>query len=99
MATKKKLTPLIGYFGEMTPPQLIRVEGKPTKKASIVSITTEDEQVGYFEVRDAMIAKIEKLGFICGDEVQIGFVFIGSKKNGKTYNNLFINEIDYVSRN
>ena len=47
--------------------------------------------------RDAIIARIEKLGIRKGDEVSIGFVFIGSEKHGRTYNNLFINQIDYVN--
>ena len=48
------------------------------------------------EVRDAIIAKVDKIGIRKGDEVEIGFVFIGSDKNGRLYNNLFINKIDYV---
>jgi hypothetical protein len=47
-------------------------------------------------VRDALISRIEKLGLIKGDVVEIGFVFIGSEKNGRTYNNIFINQIDYA---
>lgn len=95
--SKKKLTMFIGYFQSMSKPELITIEGRPTKKRAIVAIITEDEQKAFFEVRDAMIARIEKLGIRKGDEVQIGFVFIGSEKNGKIYNNLFINEIDYVN--
>jgi hypothetical protein len=36
------------------------------------------------------------MGIRPGDQIEIGFVFIGSEKNGRTYNNLFINQIDYV---
>ncbi len=96
MSNRKKITYLTGYFQGMSKPELISVEGKPTKKRSLVTIFTEDEQRAYFEVRDSVIARIEKLGILKGDEVQVGFVFIGSEKNGRTYNNLFINEIDYV---
>lgn len=96
MSAKKKLTMFTGYFQSMSKPELIIAEGRPTKKRAIVSITTEDEQKAFFEVRDAIIARIEKLGIRKGDEVLIGFVFIGSEKNGRVYNNLFINVIDYV---
>lgn len=95
--SKKKLTTFTGYFQAMSKPELITLEGKPTKKRAIVTIVTEDEQKAFFEVRDAIIARIEKLGIRKGDEIQIGFVFIGSEKNNRTYNNLFINEIDYVN--
>lgn len=97
MSTKKKLTMFTGYFQSMSKPELIIAEGRPTKKRAIVSIITEDDQKAFFEVRDAIIARVEKLGIRKGDEVQIGFVFIGSEKNGRIYNNLFINEIDYVN--
>lgn len=86
-----------GYFQGMSKPELIIMEGKPTKKRAIVTIITEDEQKAFFEIRDAIIARIEKIGIRKGDEIQIGFVFIGSEKNNKIYNNLFINEIDYVN--
>jgi DNA helicase TIP49 (TBP-interacting protein) len=97
MSAKKSLTPFVGYFEGMSKPELIVVEGKPTRKRAIVTATTEDEQKAFFEVRDAMIARIEKLGVRKGDEVNIGFVFIGSEKHGRIYNNLFINQIDYVN--
>ena len=97
MSAKKNLTPFTGYFEGMSKPELITIEGKPTKKRAIVTVSTEDEQKAFFEVRDAIIARIEKLGIRKGDEINIGFVFIGSEKQGRTYNNLFINQIDYVN--
>lgn len=97
MSAKKNLTPFTGYFEGMSKPELITIEGKPTKKRAIVTVTTEDEQKAFFEVRDAVIARIEKLGIRKGDEISIGFVFIGSEKNNRIYNNLFINQIDYVN--
>ena len=96
MAVKKQLYYFTGYFESMSTPETISKEGKPTKKRSVVKVTTEDEQTVYFEVRDAVISRIEKLGLISGDVVEIGFVFIGSEKNGRTYNNIFINQIDYA---
>ncbi len=97
MSAKKNLTPFVGYFEKMSKPETIVVEGKEPKKRAIVTITTEDQQKAFFEVRDAVIARIVKLGLRPGDQVEIGFVFIGSEKNGRTYNNLFINQIDYVN--
>jgi hypothetical protein len=97
MSAKKNLTPFTGYFEGMSKPELIIVEGRPTKKRAVVTIVTEDEQKAFFEIRDAVIARIDKIGIRKGDEITIGFVFIGSEKNGRTYNNLFINQIDYVN--
>ena len=98
MGIKKVLTPFKGYFKKMTTPTTILTEGGPRQRA-IVTIFTLDEQTAYFEVRDTVIARIEKLGLRFGDEVEIGFVFIGSEKNDKTYNNLYINRIDYAKSN
>jgi hypothetical protein len=97
MSARKNLTPFVGYFEGMSKPELISVEDRPTKKRAVVTVSTEDEQRAFFEVRDAVIARIEKLGIRKGDEVSIGFVFIGSEKHGRTYNNLFINQIDYAN--
>lgn len=97
MSAKKNLTFLQGYFEKMSSPEAIIIEGRDPKKRAVVTIVTEDEQKAFFEVRDAVIARIEKLGLRPGDQIEIGFVFIGSEKNGRTYNNLFINQIDYVT--
>ena len=42
--SRKKLTTITGYFQGMSKPEAIIVEGKPTKKRAIITITTEDEQ-------------------------------------------------------
>ena len=97
MSAKKNLTFLQGYFEKMSKPEAIIVEGRDPKKRAVVTVVTEDEQKAFFEVRDAVIARIDKLGLRPGDQIEIGFVFIGSEKNGRTYNNLFINQIDYVN--
>jgi DNA helicase TIP49 (TBP-interacting protein) len=97
MSNKKLLTPFVGYFEKMSTPESIVVEGKAPKKRAVVTIVTEDEQKAFFEVRDAVIKRIDNMGIRPGDQIEIGFVFIGSEKNGRTYNNLFINQIDYVN--
>ena len=93
---KKLLTPFVGYFEKMSTPETIVIDGRPIKKRAVVTIVTEDEQKAFFEVRDAVILRIEKMGIRLGDQIEVGFVLIGSEKNGRTYNNLFINQIDYV---
>lgn len=97
MGTKKVLTPFIGYFEKMSSVEAIVIDGVTNKTRAIVTVITGDEQKAFFEVRDAVIARITKLGIRPGDEIEIGFVFIGSEKNGRTYNNLYINRIDYAS--
>ena len=43
-----------------------------------------------------MINRIEKLGITNGDAVEIGFVFLGSQKGERRFNNLFLNSITYA---
>jgi hypothetical protein len=98
MGAKKLLTPFVGYFEKMSTPESIILDNLPDKKRAVVTMTTDDGQKAFFEVRDAVIKRIQKIGLRSGDEIEIGFVFIGSEKNNRTYNNLFINRIDYVNR-
>lgn len=93
---KKSLTYLTGYFDSMTPIETIEHEGRK-KRRSVVTVVTEDEQKLFLEVREAVINKIEKLGIINGDAVEIGFVFLGSQKGERRFNNLFLNFINYAA--
>lgn len=97
MSAEKKLTYLKGYFIEMTEPISIILEGKTPKKRSTLTLETDDGQILFIEVRDAMISRCQKINFQRGDVVEVGIVFYGSAKNGKVYNNIFLNAIDYVS--
>ena len=99
MSIKKELTFVTGYFDKMTAPETFPgAEGRPSKQRSLVTFSKLDGQVAFFEVRDTIINRIEKLGIQSGDAVEIGFVMIGSEKNGKCYNNFFINQIDYAKK-
>ena len=95
---KKQLTFITGQFESMTPVQLLEIEGRPTKKRSTATISTDDGQKLYLEMRDAIISRVKKLGIQNGDVVTVGIVFIGSEKKGGCYNNLFLNDIDYAKK-
>ena len=94
-SVKKALTYLVGYFEGMTSIETIEHEGRK-KRRSLVTIVTEDDQKLFLEIREAMINRIEKLGITNGDAVEIGFVFLGSQKGERRFNNLFLNSITYA---
>ena len=94
-SVKKALTYLVGYFEGMTPIEIIEHEGRK-KRRSLVTIVTEDDQKLFLEIREAMLNKIQKLGIVYGDVVEIGFVFLGSQKGERKFNNLFLNSITYA---
>jgi DNA helicase TIP49 (TBP-interacting protein) len=93
---RKELTYLVGHFESMTPIEIIEHKDRK-KRRSVVTIVTEDEQKLFLEIREAMINKISKLGIVNGDMVKIGFVFLGSEKGERKFNNLFLNSINYAS--
>lgn len=90
---KKSLTFLKGTFEEMTKPETFEKDGLPPIQRSTVTVITDDGQKAYFEARKKMINLITKVGYNPGDKVNVGFVFMGTEKNGKIYNNLFVNSI------
>lgn len=93
---KKKLTTLNGIFHSMTiPTPLKNYLGKDKYKAT-VTIVTEDQQTLFLEAREKTLTKINTLGIVKGDEVTIGIVFLGSEKDGRKYNNIFLNKINYL---
>ncbi len=92
---KKPLTYLTGIFDNWTPIEIIEYNNKK-KKRSIVTVITEDNQKLFLEVREATINKIMKLGIVPGDTIEIGFVFLGSEKGDRKFNNLFLNYITYA---
>jgi hypothetical protein len=93
MADNKKMTNLVGILTAMTEPTQILKENGSKMTRSVLTIETSDGQKGFFEARVKTIERISKLNIGIGDEVTIGYVFIGSEKNDKLYNNLFVNFI------
>jgi hypothetical protein len=57
----------------------------------VLTLETIDEQVLYPEVRNAKLKLLENV--YENSTVEIEFSFEGSEKNGKRYNNIYINNI------
>lgn len=95
MADHKQMTPLTGILTAMTEAQEV-VKGNGNKMIrSVLTIETADGQKGFFEARAKTIERIKNLNIGVGDDIVIGYVFIGSEKNDKLYNNLFVNFIGH----
>lgn len=95
MADNKQMTSLVGILTAMTVPTQITKENGTKMTRSVLTIETADGQKGFFEARVKTIERIARLNIGVGDEVVIGYVFIGSEKNDKLYNNLFVNFISH----
>jgi hypothetical protein len=98
MAGHKQMTLLRGVLTAMTTPLEITKENGSKMTRSVLTIETVDGQKGFFEARAQTIERIDKLSIEVGNNVLVGYVFIGSEKNDKLYNNLFINSISHDER-
>lgn len=87
-----KITGTITYIGDTI---TIDRSSKniPNLDKKIIKIETQDGQVLFPELRNKKIPLFESMYLREGDLVDIEVSFQGSEKNGKRYNNIFINEI------
>lgn len=92
----KKLNWLVGFINHITEVEAIKIDSKKTIYKALLTFETEDGQVAYFEIRKKVIDTIKTAEMTSGSKVKIGYVFMGSSKGDKVYNNLYINEIAYA---
>lgn len=97
MSIKKELTWIEGFITHQSEVETINRVGKDPVEKITLTIEREDGQKGYFEARKPVIIQMHKKKINVGDRISFGFVFVGSEKNGKIYNNFFINAIEHAT--
>lgn len=88
---KKEYLKIKGVITEIGELVHIQREGIPDLYKKVLTIETIDEQVLYPEVRNAKLKLLDNM--YENSTVEIEFSFEGSEKNGKRYNNIYINNI------
>jgi hypothetical protein len=88
---KKEYLKIKGVITEIGELVHIQREGIPDLYKKVLTLETIDEQVLYPEVRNAKLKLLENV--YENSIVEIEFSFEGSEKNGKRYNNIYINNI------
>ena len=88
---KKEYLKIKGVITEIGELVHIQREGIPDLYKKVLTIETIDEQVLYPEVRNAKLKLLENM--YENSTVEIEFSFEGPEKNGKRYNNIYINNI------
>ena len=88
---KKEYLKIKGVITEIGELVHIQREGIPDLYKKVLTIETIDEQVLYPEVRNAKLKLLDNM--YENSIVEIEFSFEGSEKNGKRYNNIYINNI------
>lgn len=71
----------------------IRRTTKPDIYKKILAVETMDNQKVYMEIRNTGIKELEREGIDEGSLVEIEYLFEGSEKDGKKYNNVVIKNI------
>lgn len=72
----------------------IKRDNLPDLNKKMLTIVTSDSQRLFPEVRNKNLTKLNNISV--GDIVKIEYTFEGSQKNGKNYNNIYINQITKV---
>lgn len=88
---KKEYLKIKGVITEIGELVHIQREGIHDLYKKVLTLETIDEQVLYPEVRNAKLKLLENV--YENSTVEIEFSFEGSEKNGKRYNNIYINNI------
>jgi hypothetical protein len=74
----------------------IKREGIPDLYKRVLTIETPDNQTLYAEVRNAKLKELEVEGIRQGSTVAIEFLFQGSEKGDKKYNNIYVHSIKSI---
>ena len=77
---------------------LIHIErnGIPDLKKKVLTVETPDGQILYPEIRNGKLKMLESENIKQGSTVEIEYLFQGSEKNGKRYNNIYIYSIKTI---
>lgn len=68
----------------------IKRDGIPDLYKKVLTVETPDGQVLYPELRNGKLKMLESENITQGSTVEIQYLFQGSEKNGKRYNNIYI---------
>lgn len=74
----------------------IKREGIPDLYKRVLTVETPDGQILFPELRNGKLKMIESEGINQGSTVEIQYLFQGSEKNGKRYNNIYIYSIKAI---
>lgn len=74
----------------------IKRDGIPDLHKRVLTVETPDGQILFPELRNGKLKMLETEGIKQGSTVEIEYLFQGSEKNGKRYNNIYIYSIKAI---
>lgn len=94
--TEQKEFTLCGFVEDIGEIQQIRRTTKPDLLKRTISIVTEDGQKVYMEIRNSYIKELQREGVEKNSYVEVNYVFEGSERNDKRYNNIILKKIKLI---
>lgn len=86
-----------GYVTYISDLIQIRRTSKPDIFKKTIDLITEDQQKVFIEIRNTGIKELEREGISKGSYVEIEYLFEGSEKGGKKYNNIVLKSIKLLT--
>lgn len=94
--TEKSYFNLKGTVHLVGEPIHIKRDGIPDLHKRVLTVETPDGQILFPELRNGKLKMLETEGIKQGSTVEIQYLFQGSEKNGKRYNNIYIYSIKSI---
>lgn len=88
-----KLKGTVRFIGDLVH---IEREGIPDLLKRVLTIETPDGQILYPELRNTRLRLLQEEEIKEGSTVELEYLFQGSEKNGKRYNNIYIYSIKNI---
>ena len=91
---KRKINYINGYITYISPEIEVRNVGRPMYLKKMVTVVGNDGQKFFGEIRKNKLALLEIVNI--GRELKIGYLFEGSERDDKKYNNIYIDILENV---
>lgn len=91
---KRKINYINGYITYISPEIEVRNVGRPMYLKKMVTVVSNDGQKFFGEIRKNKLTLLETVNI--GRELKIGYLFEGSERDNKKYNNIYIDTLENV---
>ena len=91
---KRKLNFITGYITYISPEIEVNNVGRPMYLKRMVTVISNDGQKFFGEIRKNKLTLLDSIN--TRQELKIGYLFEGSEKDNKRYNNIYIDTLENV---
>lgn len=91
---KRKLNFMTGYITYISPEIEVNNVGRPMYLKRMVTVVSNDGQKFFGEIRKNKLTLLDSIN--TRQELKIGYLFEGSERDNKKYNNIYIDTLENV---